>query len=211
MKKQCTRKRWVLWACLAVAVLAVAAAAAYVISTIPSYPAFYKDVNSLEAIHRELKEMEDICAPEASWLGLTDGTYQLKMDGRFQDAEPEGYYIKGTIQCNDIGVSVSISGLPRARKTALNGVQYRDVTIEYEVCGERTENGVTSELANAEFDLYGYSYAIYTDYPVEALPEEEREAMRSALKDWAMEIAHQIIDTTCGKNVANRKDWGDGT
>ena len=198
MKRQRTRKRWALWACLGVAVLAVAVAAAYLISTLPFYDSFYKDVNSLETVRKELKDIEEICVPEASWIGLTDGTYRLRMDGRFLDAEPEGYYVKGTAQCNGKEISVSIDCLPSVTYggTVQQKSKYRDIVIEYVTFEGYEQEDSTSKHATG-FDLHGYSYSVNISFSTEGMSETERGNMTDASKYWAMEIAHRMIDSVC--------------
>lgn len=198
MKRQRTRKRWALWACLGVVVLAVAVAAAYLISTLPFYDSFYKDVNSLETVRKELKDIEEICVPEASWIGLTDGTYRLRMDGRFLDAEPEGYYVKGTAQCNGKEISVSIDCLPSVTYggTVQQKSKYRDIVIEYVTFEGYEQEDSTSKHATG-FDLHGYSYSVNISFSTEGMSETEKENMTEASKYWAMEIAHRMIDSVC--------------
>jgi len=206
MKKQCTRRRKIFLWCLGVLGAAFAVAAIAVICSIPPYPAFYKDVNSLKEIQNSVEEeLPGICVPEASWLAMTDGEYRLKMDGRHWDAKPEGYYITGTTQCNGMEISMSSSGNRQSdQKSPQDGLQYRDIVIEYTVSGERTEyttisgersgKGVTVELADATFKMGDYFYSLYTKFPMEGLSEEEVEAMRSAVKNQTLEVAYQMID-----------------
>lgn len=190
MKKERKRKWWILWACLGVVSLMVIAAAAYVVSTLPVYPVFMKDVRSLEQIRKELKDMPEICVPEASWLELTDGTYHLDMDGRFRDAKPIGYHVDGTAQCNHENIDVSICCSPPASYggTAQGNFQYRDTEIEYLSFSTPIPRGV-------RFEQGGHVYSIYIDFSAEGMSEEEISTLTDAAKDWVLEIAYKMIDS----------------
>jgi len=205
MKKQRTRKRKILLGCLAALGVAFAAAVFAVILTIPPYPAFYKNVYLLEGIEKGVEdELPGICVPEASWLSLSNGKYQLKMDGRYKGAKPIQYEIRGTIQCNGVNVELSLSGRASDQEVVQDGWQYRGIGIEYTVTGKRieyTSSGgcleieTPEELADAEFNMGDYSYSLYTSFPVEALSEDEKEDVRNAVKARSLEIAYQMIDS----------------
>lgn len=177
------KKRWLAALILLALVLGLA-----LLGTVPVYPAFEKEVSSMDSLKKALRQ-EPFLYPDDA--GLPDADYWLALDGRTLLASPIGYQIESCD--NASAVSYTVSGGTRRPSplspSPLEEFEYRGVKIGLRTYGD-PEDAASSAEIKLSFSLDGLHYDLKA-----AICAEARSVIAASVKETLLGQCRRMIDS----------------
>lgn len=182
------KKRW-LTAIFALLALVLGLA---LLGTAPVYPAFEKEVSSMDSLKKALRR-EPFLYPDDA--GLTDAAYWLKLDDRSLLASPVGYRIESRDDAS--AVSYTVSGGTRRPSplspSPLEEFEYRGVKIGLRTYGDPEDTASSAEI-KLSFSLDGLHYDLKA-----VICAEARSEIAASAKETLLTQCRLMIDSAVSK------------
>lgn len=159
-----------------------------------AYPDAIREVSSAAELSEAFADRPDLCVYDLGASGVSDVVYQLRLDGKTEDAAVEGYTVSGTKLNGATPVAYQLICDGKAMEyISADEMPYRGIPLEvsYKQQTEDCEN----QGWCLTFPLKGYSFSLWACYSVKDMSYEDMADIYTNTYYELLDMAEAVIDS----------------